>query len=403
MSSIFSTDRNLEGIHHAKQEYFVRFSLSQRIEHFILLVSFSLLGVTGLAQKYATSQAGESILAALGGIETTRIIHRSSAVVLMAVSIYHLIAVGYRIFVLRHPLNMLPVPRDFLDLYHDMLYYIGRRDRKGFYGRYSYAEKMEYLAVVWGTVIMAITGFMMWNPIATTNYLPGEWIPAAKAAHGGEALLAVLAIILWHFYHVHIRHFNKSMFTGKLTREEMEEEHPAELVAIERGRAGNLPPEDVVRQREKIYLPIAAALAIALTFGLYLFTTFEQTAIAFVPPGETAPIYVPITPTPSPTPLPTPTPVPGQGPALNSWEDGVSQLFENKCGTCHVQGQLGGLSLATYSSALEGGNRGPAIVPGDPQASVLVQIQQAGGHPGQLTNEELEAVIAWIQAGAPEQ
>ena len=111
--------------------------------------------------------------------------------------------------------------------------------------------------MVWGTFIMIITGFMMWNPIATTNYLPGQFIPAAKVAHGGEAVLAALAIILWHFYHVHLRHFNKSMFIGKMTRHEMEEEHPAELALIEAGKdlqaaaAGGAapPPEDLLSHR----------------------------------------------------------------------------------------------------------------------------------------------------------
>jgi hypothetical protein len=83
---------------------------------------------------------------------------------------------------------------------------------------------------------MAITGFILWNPIASANLLPGEFIPAAKEVHGGEALLAVLAIIVWHMYHVHIRHFNKSMFTGRMTEEEMLEDHPLELADIKAGR-----------------------------------------------------------------------------------------------------------------------------------------------------------------------
>jgi len=137
----------------------------------------------------------------------------------MVVSIYHVVAVLYRVFVLRTPLTMLPLVEDFVHLYHDILYYLGLRKRKAYYGRYNYAEKVEYLAVVWGTLIMGITGFMMWNPISTARWLPGQAIPAAKAAHGAEAILAVLAILLWHFYHVHLRHFNKSMFSGKLSRD----------------------------------------------------------------------------------------------------------------------------------------------------------------------------------------
>lgn len=386
---------------HRKETYYQRFDLSQRIEHLVLLVSFTLLGITGLAQKYATTSVGGAVLALFGGIEMSRIVHRSSAIVLMVVSAYHILAVGYRIYVLRSPMTMIPAPSDFVHLYHDVLYYIGRRTKKAFYDRYTYAEKAEYFAVVWGTIIMAITGFMLWNPIATTEFLPGEYIPAAKAAHGGEALLAVLAIILWHFYHVHVRQFNKSMFTGHLSHDEMEEEHPAELARIKAGATRPRPPAEVVARRQRIYFPFAAVFAVALTAGIYLFATFEETAIVTVPRGETVEVFVPLTPTPLPTPLPSPTPLPGEV-VLNTWEEGVAQLMEARCGQCHVQDGLGGLSLATYEGALEGGNSGPSVVPGDSETSVLVQVQAAGGHPGQLTSDELEAVIAWIEAGAPE-
>ena len=385
------------------KKYYTRFDVLQRIEHLVLLVSFTILGATGLAQKFATSPGGEAVLGFFGGIEQSRVIHRSAAVILMAVSIYHIVEVLYRILVLRVSLSMLPVPEDFKHLYHDILYYLGLRKHKAYYGRYSYAEKVEYLAVVWGTVIMAITGFMMWNPVATTRWLPGEFIPAAKAAHGGEALLAVLAIILWHFYHVHIRHFNKSMFTGKLSEEEMRHEHPAELAQIKSGQADKKPPQEVVRHRLQFFLPMAIVLTAAFSFGLVKFVTFEQTAIDTVPPGETAPIFVPITPTPTATPLPSPTPGLGGEIQANTWKGAFQELFSERCGTCHVQSNLGGLSLATYADALKGGRSGPAIVPGDPDASLLVQVQSTGNHPGQLTIDELEKVIQWIEAGAPEE
>jgi cytochrome b subunit of formate dehydrogenase len=386
------------GLTHPKT--YTRFNLSERIEHAILLTSFTILGITGLAQKFANDSGGEFVLRLLGGIENSRTIHHFAAYALLAVSIYHIMAVIYRVYVIGASLSMAPLPSDFVHLYHDILYYFGKRKRKAYYGRYNYAEKAEYLAVVWGTLIMAITGFMMLNPIATTRFLPGEFIPAAKAAHGGEALLAVLAIILWHFYHVHLKHFNKSMFTGEMTEEEMREDHPAELAMIKAGQTDLRPPVQVIRQREKLFFPIAMVFTAALTFGLYKFATFEETAIATVPRGETAPVFVPFTPTPSPAPAPTATVGPG---GLNSWDGGVSQLIASRCGACHVQGNLGGLSLATYQSALKGGSHGPAIVPGDPDASVLVQIQSAGGHPGQLSQAELDQIIGWIQAGAPEQ
>jgi len=45
-----------------------------------------------------------------------------------------------------------------------------------------------------GTLVMGPDGFIMWNPIATAKLVPGEWIPAAKAAQWRRAILAVLAI-----------------------------------------------------------------------------------------------------------------------------------------------------------------------------------------------------------------
>ena len=214
-----------------------RFDISQRLEHFFFLLSFSILGLTGLIQKFSEAQVSDSLIGLLGGIENVRLIHHYSAIVMMIVSGYHVLALAYKVYVLRVRWTMLPLLDDLQHVFTDILYYLGLRKHRAYYGRYNYAEKAEYLAVVWGTVIMAITGFMMWNPLSTTKLLPGDFIPAAKAAHGAEAILAVLAIILWHFYHVHIKHLNKSMLNGKLTRTEMMHEHPAELAQIETGTA----------------------------------------------------------------------------------------------------------------------------------------------------------------------
>jgi len=378
----------------------VRFDVLQRVQHALMLISFTTLAFTGLVQKFATAAVSEAIVRLLGGIETTRIVHRSAAVVLSAVAIYHVVDAAYRVFVLRTPLTMLPLVEDFKHLYQDVMFYLGRRNRKASYGRYSYAEKVEYLAVVWGTLIMGLTGFMMWNPLASVRWFHGQAIPAAKAAHGGEAILAVLAILLWHFYHVHLRHFNKSIFTGRLTRQEMHEEHPAELERIERGAAAPRPPASVLRRRQQIFIPAAVVFVAAAGFGMFRFVTAETSAVAIAPPAETAPIFVPQTPTPTVPPPPSPTPAPV---ASSTWAGGLGDLLGQRCGACHGASALSGLSLSSYASALQGGTRGPAVVPGDADASVLVQIQSTGNHAGQLTNAELAVIIAWIQSGAPEQ
>ncbi len=384
----------------AGEKQFVRFDVVQRVQHALLLLSFTILAVTGLVQKFATAALSEKLIGLLGGIESTRVIHRSAAVVLCAVAIYHVLDAAYRVFVLRTPLSMLPLVEDFKHLYQDVMFYLGRRDRKASYGRFSYAEKVEYLAVVWGTLVMALTGFMMWNPLASARWFHGQAIPAAKAAHGGEAILAVLSIILWHFYHVHLRHFNKSIFTGRLSHQEMHEEHPAELAWIERGTAAALPSAHILRRRQRIFLPVAIVFVAAAGFGLFRFVTAETSAVAIAPPAETAPVFVPQTPTPTVPPLSTAT---SQPIAADTWSGGLGDLLGQRCGACHGTSALSGLSVSSYAAVLQGGTRGPAVVPGKPDASVLVQIQAAGNHAGQLTDEELAVIIAWIESGAPEQ
>lgn len=381
---------------------YTRFEVSQRVEHFVFLLSFTILGFTGLIQKFSTNQLSDSLILILGGIENVRIIHHYNAIVMMIVSGYHVLVLAYKIYVLRVRWTMLPVIEDIQHLIQDISYFLGFRKHRGYYGRYNYAEKVEYLAVVWGTVIMGITGFMMWNPLSTTQILPGDFIPAAKAAHGAEAILAVLAIVVWHFYHVHIKHFNKSMFTGKLNRTEMMHEHPGELARLETGQADKRPPLKVLRRRQQVFFPAALVFTIAFSFGIYKFANFEVTAITTVPQGETAQIYVPVTPTPRPSPTPPPTLAPGAEVGAMTWDGYFSGLFRNRCSSCHGVTKVGGLSLSTYQDALNGGASGPAILPGDSDNSVLVQKQSTGNHPGQLTIDELDQVIAWIMAGAPE-
>jgi cytochrome b subunit of formate dehydrogenase len=381
---------------------YTRFSIPQRTEHFIFLLSFSILGFTGLIQKFAASQLSDTFILWLGGIESVRLIHHYSAIVMMIVSGYHVLALAYKVFVLRVRWTMLPLLEDLQHVIQDVLYFLGFRKHRAYYSRYNYAEKAEYLAVVWGTVIMGITGFMMWNPLSTTRIFPGDFVPAAKAAHGAEAILAVLAIILWHFYHVHIKHFNKSMFTGKLNRSEMMHEHPAELAQIEAGEDNKKTTLKVIRKRQQVFFPVALVFTVAFSYGIYKFANFEVTAVTTVPQGETAQAYVPATPTPRPSPTAPPTIAPGAEVGAMTWNGYFIGLFRNRCSSCHGVTSVGGLSLATYQDALKGGVSGPAIIPGDPDNSILVQKQSTGNHPGQLTIDELTQVIDWINAGAPE-
>jgi hypothetical protein len=212
-------------------------------------------------------------------------------------------------------------------------------------------------------------------------------------------------------YGVHIRSFNKSMWTGKMSEEEMLHEHPLELADIKAGIAGRQVKPEVLRKRQMIYYPVAGVLMVIMLAGVYGFVNTEETALTTIPPQPTQiPVYVPQTPTPVPTQPPTPTPLPAtatpEGQAAQpvsgpSWAD-VAPLFEAKCGACHGTADLTGLALDTYANALAGGADGPVIIPGDSANSVLSAVQVAGGHPGMFTEDELAVVQAWIDAGAVE-
>jgi cytochrome b subunit of formate dehydrogenase len=400
---------------------YVRFDLVQRLQHIIFLISFTVLGFTGLPQKFPLSPISEGLFRIFGGIESARLIHHTSAIVMMVVSVFHVLEVLYRIIVLRTPIAMIPWINDIVHVYEDVLYYLGRRKHKAYYGRYSYAEKAEYLALIWGTVVMGLTGFMMWNPISTLRILPGEAVPAAKAAHGGEAILAVLAIIIWHFYHVHVKHLNPSMFTGKLSHEEMEHEHPAELAHINSSSPPDPIPPAVLRKRQFVYTPIAIAVLVAFSYGFYYFVGYESTAAVSPQLQPTLPIYVPQTATPQPTATPTSTPVPtatlapvtessGLSPATDvptadsvTWDANIGPLFTQKCAMCHAATASGGLNLSTYTDAMKGGVSGPAFIPGDSANSPLIAKFEGGKHPyAPLSAEEIALIKSWLDSAALE-
>jgi formate dehydrogenase gamma subunit len=260
-----------------------RFAPAQRMEHIILLVTFTGLALTGLPQMFAAQPWAKTVIQILGGVESVRIIHRFLATLLMAEAIFHGGVISYKLFVLGYRATMIPGVRDIRDALNWIAFNVGLRKDHPHLPRYNFGEKAEYLAVVWGTILMAITGFMMWNPIATSRLVSGSVIPAARAAHGSEALLAVLSIIIWHMYNVHIKRFNRSMFTGQLSREVMEEEHAEELEAIDKEEMPLVLPPNIIARRKRRFWPYAAVMTIVLTGGLIWFVTLEDTAITTVP------------------------------------------------------------------------------------------------------------------------
>lgn len=212
---------------------FIRFTSIQRLEHQILILTFTLLAITGLLQRYSSlSLVGWIINTIFGGVETLRTLHHLTAVLFILQSLYHLAEILIVWFVKRERGTMWPTWQDFRDIVQTLKYNLGRTETRPAYGRFSVEEKIEYWALLWGTMIMIITGLIQWFPTWITLILPGVTIPIARAIHGWEAVLATLSILIWHLYHTVIKEKNKSIFTGVMTEHELMETHILEYRRI---------------------------------------------------------------------------------------------------------------------------------------------------------------------------
>lgn len=217
--------------------YVIRFFPAQRVEHLILLVSFTMLGVTGLSQTFYDTIIGDFFLNLFGGIDSIRQVHHVFAFLVGVQAIYHAWMFLYNLVVYRQVGKIWLNWTDLEHFFQVMKLNLGLSKHLPRYDRYTFEEKAEYWTLVLGSVIMGVTGLMQWFPVFVTQLLPGWVIPAARDMHKWQAILSVLAILTWHFYHVILKTFNTSIFTGKMMIKEMEEEHPAELLYLERAAA----------------------------------------------------------------------------------------------------------------------------------------------------------------------
>lgn len=207
---------------------FKRFTLAQRWEHMVLLLSVTILLLTGLPQRYRTTTWSQQILSTPGRVETVQQIHHIAAIVLTLEVVYHL--GNALVHLARRNLSgeMLPTIQDIRDAWHMILYLLFLRKEKPPFGKYNFEQKFTYWFLFFGIGVMVITGFIIWFPEWFTKLLPGGIVPASKMAHSTEAIVAAIFVVIWHFYHVHLERLNLSIFTGWLNEKDMQEYHDLE-------------------------------------------------------------------------------------------------------------------------------------------------------------------------------
>ncbi len=206
--------------------YFVRLNFSERAQHMIFVICFFVLALTGFMVKIP-----EDLLAFLGSYGDPvffyrGIIHRVAATLMILISIYHVCYLFFSRTGRLMLIDMIPKPKDAVDMYENFKYYLGSKDAPPEFDRFTYKQKLEYLALIAGNTLMSVSGLLLWSEYIWDKFI----LDIAALVHGMEAILACLAIVVWHLYEVHLRPhkfpIDNLWITGLIDEEEMKEEYP---------------------------------------------------------------------------------------------------------------------------------------------------------------------------------
>lgn len=209
-----------------------RFTPARRAEHILVLLTFVVLTLTGLPQKFEGTTAN-AVLSALGGLDAARTVHRAAGIVFTVHAALHIGTLVVGLLRGRMRWTMLPTLQDLRDALGTLRYYLGLRPRAPLLPKFDYRQKFEYLGMVLGGLVMVASGLLLLYPGQFAAWLPGQLIPAAFVAHSNEAMLALLVLVVWHVYGSHLSPevfpMDTCVFTGYLTKNELRERHALEF------------------------------------------------------------------------------------------------------------------------------------------------------------------------------
>ncbi len=231
---------------HVAHRLYLRMTAHERVQHAVLVLSFVTLVVTGFMLRYPEAWWVVGIRnLSTQAFELRSWAHRIAGVIMLTAGAWHIWYLSCTKPGRSLLKDLLPKWRDLTDPWGVFKYNVGLSKTKPAFGRFSYIEKAEYWALVWGTLLMGVTGVVLWFENASMGLFTKRGFDIARTVHFYEAILATLAIIVWHFYFVifnpDIYPMNLSWLTGRMSEQEMLEEHPAELERLKAEEAKRNP------------------------------------------------------------------------------------------------------------------------------------------------------------------
>jgi len=273
--------KRLQNAASPKAKQALRFPTSHRAMHLVMIISFFGLAFTGMMLKFSYMSWARFLVGIIGGAESAGFIHRVCAVMMFGVFAFHLWDV-FRQYkdrkrtikdFLLGPNTLVPTWTDVREFVQTIKWFLGRGPRPA-YGKWTYWEKFDYLAVFWGIGIIGSTGLMLWFPVLTTMILPGWVLNVATIIHSDEALLATVFIFTIHFFNTHFRPekfpVDYVMLTGRVPLEEWKHERPREFEELaaegrlEQVMADPMPP--IVTRAGKYFGILAVVIGGGLVF-----------------------------------------------------------------------------------------------------------------------------------------
>jgi len=239
--------KKLKQLGHIQEEkhghsLYLRMTVNERIQHATMAISFMILVITGFMLRYPNTWWVSHIRDLSSHVVEYRSwIHRIAAIAMILVSLYHIYYIAFTQRGRELVKDLFPKLKDLTDAIGVAKFNLGFSKVKPKLDRFSYVEKAEYWALVWGTIVMTFTGLLMWIYIDYIGVFSKLDWDIARTIHYYEAWLAFLAIVIWHFYFVifnpDIYPMSLAWFKGTVTEEEMAEEHPLELERIKKKQA----------------------------------------------------------------------------------------------------------------------------------------------------------------------